>query len=1291
MAPAKCIDKNDDDVPVSILRVRTVGPDSRLRRASKKRGLSITDPSRTVKRAAVGYKAAKEGAEFIKAEIKGQQNMRNRAPVARQCAEYVLEQIQAVPDHVWFAEPVDLERDGCPDYLEIIHHPLDLKIIQSRMTEGRYDAPESFYAKFVSDIRRIFDNATAYNYDADHVVHLGAKRCLGILEIILRTASDALAAAITAKETSGEAAGQHAERSGRRAVPCASKKIKIRALLSGMAAGGDLIALVQNVCGSFKAVPSAIIPTGVLGLSQPHKDTSKLPANTSLQLTEKRPPKVARLRKDASEAERIAAMLVALSEYISSCGGDGNHVLSTFSATIEVRKEGSTAGTSDIYYYDDSGRRFRSRAEVARALGLVPLTGGPGRKPRSGDIDRRCLKMTEASRQRAKRLELKLEKALDKYARRMEAFQRDRRVDDSILDSGAAPDLEMLGRPIDYAEIDSFLSVKAGDFSNILATWHFLNAFSIELGIGISHNEIYDDKSSDDCDEVFDTLGAMRPHKVIVPSFVLDPWSWLDASSTMPPCRIQVSIRHDNGFLRRVHCAIIRLLLSDPTANLWWPNSATDDQRAPVVLTVQPPAAPSEVASRRLSVMAARVKLDTEAVLKCDADEPEKITKRWLEMLEGIRHLKTNSGNPIRDGILARDRDARNQAVLETTTNAAVKHFLRRCLTWWRCNAAGTTKHGALQVLDLMRIQKPALLNVHPYPTSSNCKSFTEVATPTTTAAVSSSVSHCFDEHSAQDEDTWNFTSQVCGRYVLLPFGGDTGVVVATRESNAKILVDRGARCGSIVVETLGNLSMAEPRLSAQMATRFLKARALHADVAIRPLKPHTGCWDACASAIAVRLAVQDDAVRSSSVKGPGAIDTHDIAAVRDRTIGDVHHKLSEPFAWCDTDTLSVDPLVAATDKLRCGGTYDCLAVFERAALLDALIRGAMRLVSIASTCDARVESWKMRERNMTEARESTKETKLKRRDFHESKARSELEARARLSAEDRRKESGQNWNPGSSEPNVQSHAVDHLAVARAEICSDDKVRRRTEQLADACACGCGPHEELILCSHDHVRNREATMAAMSDCEASALFADRVSIDNDAAIAHLYARQARDNLHALRRHALESLEHVLDVTEVSRRNKLVIEAGIQRCEDAQFASKFPSESNSQASRWVLDLLRKGYLTLRDVRDALTNECAEKRARIEILNMSQIRGCVLGVDRLRRTYVSLECGLDHDARVWCLPRQQGFGPWYQIEGSANLQSLQSRLGARGARESLLQAELAVFDFGALQVPNSPMSN
>ena len=40
---------------------------------------------------------------------------------------------------------------------------------RSNVTEGRYDASELFFAEFVNDTRRVFDNATAYNYDADHV------------------------------------------------------------------------------------------------------------------------------------------------------------------------------------------------------------------------------------------------------------------------------------------------------------------------------------------------------------------------------------------------------------------------------------------------------------------------------------------------------------------------------------------------------------------------------------------------------------------------------------------------------------------------------------------------------------------------------------------------------------------------------------------------------------------------------------------------------------------------------------------------------------------------------------------------------------------------------------------------------------------------------------------------------------------------------------------------------------------------------------------------------------------
>ena len=36
----------------------------------------------------------------------------------------------------------------------------------------------------------------------------------------------------------------------------------------------------------------------------------------------------------------------------------------------EVRKEGSSAGTSDTYFINQNGKRFRSRTEIARFFGL---------------------------------------------------------------------------------------------------------------------------------------------------------------------------------------------------------------------------------------------------------------------------------------------------------------------------------------------------------------------------------------------------------------------------------------------------------------------------------------------------------------------------------------------------------------------------------------------------------------------------------------------------------------------------------------------------------------------------------------------------------------------------------------------------------------------------------------------------------------------------------------------------------------------------------------------------------
>ena len=52
-----------------------------------------------------------------------------------------------------------------------------------------------------------------------------------------------------------------------------------------------------------------------------------------------------------------------------SLGADAG-VLDGWRAEVKARKSGATAGTSDVAYISKAGRRFRSRKEVAKDLGL---------------------------------------------------------------------------------------------------------------------------------------------------------------------------------------------------------------------------------------------------------------------------------------------------------------------------------------------------------------------------------------------------------------------------------------------------------------------------------------------------------------------------------------------------------------------------------------------------------------------------------------------------------------------------------------------------------------------------------------------------------------------------------------------------------------------------------------------------------------------------------------------------------------------------------------------------------
>jgi hypothetical protein len=61
--------------------------------------------------------------------------------------------------------------------------------------------------------------------------------------------------------------------------------------------------------------------------------------------------------------------LAVLRTYVEQCGGEGS-AIDGWTTELYSRSIGNSAGTTDRYFFDASGKKFRSRAEIARALGL---------------------------------------------------------------------------------------------------------------------------------------------------------------------------------------------------------------------------------------------------------------------------------------------------------------------------------------------------------------------------------------------------------------------------------------------------------------------------------------------------------------------------------------------------------------------------------------------------------------------------------------------------------------------------------------------------------------------------------------------------------------------------------------------------------------------------------------------------------------------------------------------------------------------------------------------------------
>ncbi|EGR27626.1 hypothetical protein IMG5_192810, partial [Ichthyophthirius multifiliis] len=67
--------------------------------------------------------------------------------------------LQKHPQAGPFLQPVNPQLQGCPDYLQIITHPMDLSTIQNNLRQNKYRSDK----QFLQDIRQIWSNSYIYN------------------------------------------------------------------------------------------------------------------------------------------------------------------------------------------------------------------------------------------------------------------------------------------------------------------------------------------------------------------------------------------------------------------------------------------------------------------------------------------------------------------------------------------------------------------------------------------------------------------------------------------------------------------------------------------------------------------------------------------------------------------------------------------------------------------------------------------------------------------------------------------------------------------------------------------------------------------------------------------------------------------------------------------------------------------------------------------------------------------------------------------------------------------------
>ena len=335
-------------------------------------------------------------------------------------------------------------------------------------------------------------------------------------------------------------------------------------------------------------------------------------------------------------------------------------------------------GRFDANFFSAENKRLKSMAEVARFLNLAnaPVKGkggGGGAKRRSRkDTDKRKLKRELDKLMKSK---AKASKALDDHNNNGSVVDHFPASDEALWNDGTnASKAHREGRIVPRSDIESFPGIPTHCIPDLLLVWDFLCTFGRSLSL--QPIELDD----------FAAALSFRPLAELKGS-----QSMAGEESSTEHQQQQLSQQsHIPVYLSECHIALLRLLVKDPSSDLWWWS---------VLETPEMVEQEDEYRTdKNRRAATAIIKIDMEALLSVKEDPA--VTRKWLQALEDVRSRKPDNSGPIKSAV---------KSAISVTTNQHVKTYLKKAMSTWKARSAVLVKRAVVWLVDRFREARPDL------------------------------------------------------------------------------------------------------------------------------------------------------------------------------------------------------------------------------------------------------------------------------------------------------------------------------------------------------------------------------------------------------------------------------------------------------------------------------------------------------------------------------------------------------------------------------------------------------